>query len=366
MKRLFTLLFATILAIQGFAQAYEFDLEQSEYNSDHWLAELHEGIIVIEGKFLGMSLYTSQNYSVVLSFYLLDTNNNPHYLSYLIKDGEQGALQLYLDNGEVLTTSEAGKDHFFIALGAQRLKGQKNTSLGNNGGDAMKLLRNHNITKIRVQGHDFTTPGFRSAATIDAMCKALIGKTGDQGQYGSASTGGSSPQRQQQGGVVNSRDLTLRQMILHPFGVLPDNKNLTYDEAKRILANYPQWNCKYDTNSHDSTIKYIELQNNIGMFYNGNEISSYGATFYDNIIDNYEIYFHLDDHVDEAKKFYNSLISKLQGDGASLHDVSSFELPKMAKEGTYMGRKIRVSYVYVNFDGLGVTCGVLIEILGSV
>lgn len=55
----------------------------------------------------------------------------------------------------------------------------------------MSRLRKVNIVKISVNGKNLATPNFRSAATIDAMCKKLITKTGDQGQYGTAPTGSS-------------------------------------------------------------------------------------------------------------------------------------------------------------------------------
>ena len=57
----------------------------------------------------------------------------------------------------------------------------------------MKQLRKFNITKISINGKIVSTPNFRSAATIDAMCKTLISKTGDQGQYGSTNTSSTSP-----------------------------------------------------------------------------------------------------------------------------------------------------------------------------
>lgn len=57
----------------------------------------------------------------------------------------------------------------------------------------MRQLRKYNIIKFSVNGKITSTPNFRSAATIDAMCKTLISKTGDQGQYGSINTSSKSP-----------------------------------------------------------------------------------------------------------------------------------------------------------------------------
>lgn len=48
----------------------------------------------------------------------------------------------------------------------------------------MSLLRTYDIIAITIEGITIKTPGLRSADTFDAMCKTLVSKTGDQGQYG--------------------------------------------------------------------------------------------------------------------------------------------------------------------------------------
>ena len=139
-------------------------------------------------------IYSEIKKTCILSFCAFDfsdySDETPSFLGTLVKENEDYTLKLYLSNGEILTSETRGNG-IWLTCGTHSLKSNKGKN-DENGSYVMKQLRKYNITKISVNGHEFTTPNFRSAATIDAMCKKLITKTGDQGQYGGSTSVSSS------------------------------------------------------------------------------------------------------------------------------------------------------------------------------
>ena len=100
-------------------------------------------------------------------------------------------IRLYLKNGEVLTNNLAlyDKDHYgcYLFTSNQFISNKKDNFANEyeRGKYVMSRLRLYDIIKISINGEITETPNFWSSATIDAMCKDLMAKTGDQGQYGS-------------------------------------------------------------------------------------------------------------------------------------------------------------------------------------
>lgn len=172
--------------VQGHAQAYEFELvrEGNEIVSYEFNARFSEpkGILVRVSS-------SNKSYKFCVLEFFTYTDNYEFLGSYIEKDSK-GISKIYLSNGEILTSNMTGGNGVWFMVGSITFSSNKAKN-DENGSYVMKQLRKYNITKISVNGHEFTTPNFRSAATIDAICKKLITKTGDQGQYGTAPTGSS-------------------------------------------------------------------------------------------------------------------------------------------------------------------------------
>lgn len=99
-------------------------------------------------------------------------------------------VDIYLSNGEILTCWQSGnttlpeKQNIYIKQLSRDITSNRHKDKNGIGPYIMTQLRKYNITKIVCKDQIINTPNFRSAATIDAMCKKLIQYTGDQGQYG--------------------------------------------------------------------------------------------------------------------------------------------------------------------------------------
>ena len=182
-KRVFLLLFLTANVMSSYAQAYDFKVNESQGG---WECDLMVPGLP-EGKILRFQLFGKRNSTCIFSLILSDANAN-YYMGYLIEKGKEGTIKFHLSNGEILSTAKGHGGGLWNHVGSQNLISSKTNTSTYNGSYAMQQLRKYNITKISVNGKEFTTPGFRSAAMIDAMCRKLIAKTGDQGQYGSGST----------------------------------------------------------------------------------------------------------------------------------------------------------------------------------
>jgi len=167
-----------------FAQAYEYGCMKHD-------GEIYECLMTKsygQDKLM-FSLSSKSNLNTVFSITGLS------FLTYLTKEKEN-ILKLFLSNGEILTGKYSVEEAtLWFRIGTHNFLSNKvNISVENKRmAYVMKQLRKFNITKISINGKIVSTPNFRSAATIDAMCKTLISKTGDQGQYGSTNTSSTSP-----------------------------------------------------------------------------------------------------------------------------------------------------------------------------
>lgn len=193
-KRIILLLVFTTNILFANAQAYEITCESVK--DGFWRSHLKDAVKFSDKKFLLLDIICRRDYSCILGFILMDYGNSK--IHYWVDEGKTGTMKIYLSNGEILTTTQAksGSNSFWTNMGAQTIVSSKTNTTTNNGGYVMQQLRKYNITKIVLDGKEYATPNFRSAATIDAMCKTLISKTGDQGQYGSGTTSSSTTNSQ--------------------------------------------------------------------------------------------------------------------------------------------------------------------------
>lgn len=256
--------------------------------------------------------------------------------------------QIYLSNGEVFTTKSlerAGEVWWFAGDCSSFTSNRKKLSdVLSRCSYFMSQLRKYDIQKISVgdgtPDHLMTlmTPGFRSAATTDAMCKALIAKTGDQGQYGTFATKMSSSNSQ--GSYSSSATiniLTFHQLICCLFGVVPDNtanRKITFSDLKTIMSNYPQLNIEYK--KEHAVVKK-------GMLYKGVPITEYEAFFPKNLnLLNYSVSFFYDsyytsNHKAEATKQFSSLLNEMRKSGATINETSTTATRSV--KGYYKGRE---------------------------
>ena len=237
-KRVLLLIVVLASVLYVHAQAYPFECKKMG-TEGYWECKLKEVINDSNKNSYGIIVTGARGRTVILSFVICDLDNGGFYN---IEKGKRGVLKLYLSNGEILTTSSAGGE-LWINLGAHSLSSNKVTiPVRDQGNYAMRQLRNYNITKIVVEGKEFTTPRFRSAATIDAMCKSLISNTGDQGQYGSrassttpSTTQGSAPSNIPVSASISNISVSHDQMIKGEKGMTINMKlNVNGMKGKKL------------------------------------------------------------------------------------------------------------------------------------
>ncbi len=179
-------------------QPYKFKIEEE---SDFYLCttKSDSGYGVNEKSFCGdFSLGCKKGHHIALTWGLFPKDKDDGInLFFLEEDGI--TIKFQLSNGEEFETKDpvrAGKLYWF---GSSSTSFKSSKSIKQNSSETgsyfIGQLRKYNITKISIsdkKNHrvEFNTGGFRSAITIDAMSKALMAKTGDQGQYGSISNEG--------------------------------------------------------------------------------------------------------------------------------------------------------------------------------
>ena len=261
--------------------------------------------------------------------------------------------QIYLSNGEVFTTKSVERTGELLwfandctSFTSNRRKLSDDLSRCSY---FISQLRKYNIQKISVgdgtPDHLMTlmTPGFRSAATTDAMCKALIAKTGDQGQYGTFATKMSSSNSQ--GSYSSSATiniLTFHQLICCLFGVVPENmtnSNLTFSYLKSYMSKYPQWNIKYT----DYYAK-VKCESGFDMSYRGCPIDEYSAYFFKKQdLYSYKITFayRTGNYQADATKQFSSILNDLRQAGATRREIK----PEGARRcifGDYAGREYSI------------------------
>ena len=171
-----TLLLVNTLFVN--AQAYEYECFKED--QDYWRCKITDPVFFTEKKEISFGLWAAKNRTLVLHLVPIDANG-----FFEIGENKTETVKLFLSNGEVLTSSKAlGSIPYVIYVGTQSLSSNKVKTGDDIGSYVIQQLRTYNINTISIQNYNYTTPGLRSAATIDAMCKKLMQYTGDQGQYG--------------------------------------------------------------------------------------------------------------------------------------------------------------------------------------
>ena len=158
------------------AQAYEFESYESD-QSNMWFCDCLEKL---DNYSLRFQLSSKKGATCAFSFIYYGESSG---LASLSSESKTADVKLYLSNGEILSTTEAIGADLWIFLGSHTLKSSMSNA-NDKGRYAMGRLREYDITKITVNGKEYPTPNFRSAVTINAMCKEIISHIGDQGQFG--------------------------------------------------------------------------------------------------------------------------------------------------------------------------------------
>ena len=186
-----------------------------------------EGYGVNENTFCGdFTLGSSKERSVGLIWGLFPKDKDTGIDLFLME--EKGiTVKFQLSNGEIFEIDNPNRTGQVYWFGASSSLFKSNKTSKQNTFEAgsyfIAQLRKYNITKISISDRsnhrvEFATNGFRSAVTIDAMCKALMAKTGNQGQYGSLSNN-NSPGNSSQPNTTAPRVSSLCPNNLHPHAI---------------------------------------------------------------------------------------------------------------------------------------------------
>lgn len=180
MKLKLPLLVLMILSsLSALSQSYQFECQLTKYKDgaqNHWMCSITEQI-------KGPKLYLKARPNSTITFFIPLFNLHDDCRKLYQNDKEYSG-KLFLSNGEIF--SFTGECYFWqICFGSQDLKSNRK-SVNDYGGYAMSQLRKFNITKIKYGDYTFNIPNYRSAATIDAMCKEFLKHIEDVGQFGSA------------------------------------------------------------------------------------------------------------------------------------------------------------------------------------
>ncbi len=349
--RVFFLLALVAGALSTHAQAYEFDCKMVDKYDDGELWQCEFWADISDDQFVRMDIKSMKDTRCFFSLSIGDLEDASFYT---IFSGDEVKVQFHLSNGEVLSTNRAGGDREGVKLGAQQLRSSKPNTPNPFGSYAMQQLRRYNITKIVVDDDEFLTLGFRSAATIDAICKALIAHTGDQGQYGDApASHGAATQkpatavRPATSSLIASpalpKKMTEVQMVMHPFGVLKkDLKGYTYRQVEKDLKTL--YNDYVDV-WEETTIINVFRKDGKGydMSYKG-FIPIASCIFQEGRLYSYqyEFYFDRDVHTKASvEAMAKAFVSALKKDGISL--PKNFSDDSYAVSGDYGSRSIIVA-----------------------
>ena len=202
-------LFFCLLSTIGYAQSYKFDfrtLDSGDVPINQCITNLNQNIM--------LDIMASTKYVTRIGFSIF---SNPEKGGEKLEDyNENSTFKLYLSNGEILTYSEGFYNDFQVAMrsfkiSCERFTSNKITLHGNdNGYYVLSQLRKYNITKISIDSWSKTLSNFRSAATIDAMCKKIMRETGLGEDHFGASPNGNSGQSSSSGstGSGSSRSIS--------------------------------------------------------------------------------------------------------------------------------------------------------------
>ena len=192
-----------------------------------------EGYGVNENSFCGdFKLGSAKDSSVGLIWGLFPKDKDTGIELFFL-DEKGITIKFQLSNGEVFETNNPERTGKLYWFGANSISFKSNKTLKQNTFEAgsyfIGQLRKYNITKISIldkANHrvELATNGFRSAITIDAMCKTLMAKTGDQGQYGSRSSASSTSKRPENS-APNNNNTKPSSYNNNSFKNCPDDKH---------------------------------------------------------------------------------------------------------------------------------------------
>ena len=371
-------------------QPYEFEIRQS---GEGFLCETggdktggYNGFGSFGGK---CSLYALDYAPVSFRFWLTSNNKNDAKSNYSkvmdIDNDETLHVSFYLSNGETFTSWKAKKQGLVWCVVSSRYF--ENSTMyfdGNNDWDEaiymMHQLRKYDIVKVSISDKnnnllfELDTPNFRSAVTIDAMCKALMEKTGDQGQYGSKiyheghlltndKTNTPSTVENTTSTVSNSliqmpslpSQMTAMQMVMHPFGkLISDVSKYTSLKVMTDLKSLFKDNINYG-----SGIVYANRKNNKGhnMSYKGVLPDLITCSFKDGRVLAYSFEFLYENEKyssDVAVKLVRDFEKELKENGIILQEKES-GIDMLFLEGKYGKRTIHIrasDYSIIDYWGV--------------
>ena len=335
-------------------QPYAFITE--EQSGIYMCSTKGEGYGVNEKTFCGdFSLGSKKDYPVILTWGMFPKNKDEG-IDLLLMEENGITIKFLLSNGEVFETNNTKRVGQLYWFGAPSTSFKSNKSIKQNaietGAYFIGQLRKYNITKMTItdmKGHrvEFNTNGFRSAVTIDAMCKTLMAKTGNQGQYGGGNSGSSTTRRPANSTQRNNttpakpaslihqptlpKKMTAIQMVKHPFGVLKEQvENYTMEQIEKDLKSI-FINNVYTYISETSKMVYATSTNNTGydMSYSDVIPTSCSIHIKDGKVLNYHYSFGFlknEYPQDTANELYNRIKNELKKENIDLKDTNTISI----------------------------------------
>ena len=178
MKKLLTLFAFALVTFTANAQAYQYNCELGGDDNVKLYTCTTEKIDNVSNLPLYLGLSCNYKITCILSLKTFSFRKQYH------KEKKKYSIQIKLSNGDVLSSFNCGCNMAYLWYENMRSFKVNNISKDKYGAYSMSLLRTYDIVSITIDDITINTPGLRSSDTFDAMCKTLISKTGDQGQYG--------------------------------------------------------------------------------------------------------------------------------------------------------------------------------------
>lgn len=370
MKKIFITLALIFVSYTAYAQVYNFEYDSTDdvhlcTTKDDFCSYLSENFLLLPCTYNFTLRAVDAKTSLDLLFHLSE-------LIVLLAESEISEvmtnnllIQIKLSNGDMLRSntqnSILGRKLVFISSGSLTVN---NKILNDNGYYVMSLLRTYDIVDFTVNGASVKAPEIHTADTFDAMCKTLISKIGDKGQYGKRLTGGNqtttqqTPSKPTTSTSSTNKEQTTKQnnnlfnettipsinivnYIKYPFGIKELNaKHNTKSAFISAMKKYHPKIKKSKSEGYDGYF-YGDYKNPLYLTYKGKVMDAAGATFDRLKINNNTSYlcqfwylFNFDKSTytsNDIYNFANAIIQDLNNEGIFLYNKEGTQTKKITQ-----------------------------------
>lgn len=410
MKKIFITLALILVSCTTFAQVYNFEYSNNKTDGYHICFTHDDNCIYFTSDFsiqgYGFSLRAvDAKTSLDLIFQLTELNKifEDTYNIWGVVPDESKVLagdrpiQIELSNGDILRSNTQngimGIAYVFISSGSITVNNKKQND---NGYYVMSLLRTYDIVNIVVDGASIKAPVIHTADTFDAMCKTLIAKAGDKGQYGKRLIGGNNVTTKTQGtqtkpSTSNSQknsnntstnktpttipnnnifnestipSINILNYIKYPFGIKELNARHNTKNAFNSAMN--KYHPKIKRHKYDGFDGYYygDYKNPLYLTYRGKKMTVAGASFdklnHKNVLCLRQFWYSFDFDKStytskDIYKFVNAIIQDLYDEGIFLYNkegaltkkITQFEELKLLLDDYNISLKVKEDEVWI-------------------